>query len=71
MNYGDVAGILARGSLLLVCSHAFGISWIRFRQLTPQSGTYLDTLETSARTLEMNLPYLGRFVNPNGNLELC
>ena len=58
MNYGDVAGILAAGGLLLVCSH---ISLIGFRKLTPWSGTYLDTLETFALALEIKLPYLGGF----------
>jgi hypothetical protein len=72
MNYGDVVGILATGGLLLVCSHAFDNSSIGFRKLTPWSGTYLDTLETSARVLELNLPYLGEFFKPNGELPgLC
>ena len=35
----------------------------------PLPGTYLDTLETCAQALEMNLLYLNKFVKPNTQLS--
>jgi hypothetical protein len=67
MNCGDVAGILVTGGVLLVCSPSV-CRYIEIPFTKFYIETYLCTLETSARSLSLDMSSSNEFIKLNNTL---